>query len=85
MGQLVNNDASLEIAIAVRVRSVPEVHSASTVLPVWGGHEVGIVEPGSVLSVCNNCVAFLATTTEVMLLEVSGNFVKAITGNQKPR
>ena len=83
MGQLVNNDTALEIPIAVRVRGVPEVHSAPTVLPVWGGHEVGIVVSGSVLSICNHCIPFLATTTEVMLLEVAGNFVKAITGNHK--
>ena len=79
-----NNDAGLEIAIAVRVRGVPEVHSAPAVLPVWGGHEVGIVVSGSVLSVCDNGISFLATTTKVMLLEVAGNFVKAITGKNKP-
>ena len=84
MGQLVNNDAGLKIAVAVRVRGVPEVHSAPTVLPVWGGHEVGIIVSGSVLSVCNDCIPFFATTTKVMLLEVTGNFVKTITGNQNP-
>jgi hypothetical protein len=79
MRQLVDNDASLEIAIAVRVRRLPDVHPAPTVLSVWWGHKVCVIEPGSVLGICNDGVSFRSTTSKVMLLEVAGKFVEAIT------
>ena len=80
MRQLVNNDASLEIAVTVRVRRLPEVHPAPAVLPVWWGHKVCVVEPGSVLGICNDAVSFRSTTSKVMLLEVARKFVEAIAG-----
>ncbi len=79
MRQLVNNDASLQIAIAVRVRRLPQVHPAPTVLPVWWGHEIRVIESGTILGICNDGVVLLATTSKVMLLEVTGDFVEAIT------
>jgi len=66
-----NDDASFEITIPVRNGSVPQVHAHATVLTIWGGHEVGIVEAGAILSVGNDSVVLSTTTTEVVLLEVS--------------
>lgn len=48
------------------------------ILSVRGGHEVRIVEPTSVLCVCNNGVTFFAPSLEVELLEVAGNFGKTV-------
>jgi hypothetical protein len=79
MRQFVNNDPGLQIAIPVRVRRLPQVHPAPTVLSIWRGHEVRVIVSGTVLGICDDGVAFLATTPKVMLLEVAGDFVKAIT------
>ena len=79
MRQLVNDDASLQIAITVRVRCLPQVHPAPTILPIWRCHEVCVVKSRSVLGICDDCVPLLSTTSEVMLLEVAGNFVETIT------
>ena len=76
--QLVDDDASLEIAVAVRVRSVPEVHPAATVLAVGRRHEVGIVVTRAVLRVRDDGVVLLPTTTEVVLLEVTRDLVEAV-------
>lgn len=83
MGQLVNNDTSLEVAVAVRVRGIPQVHPAPAVLPIWRGHEVRIIVPGPVLGVCDNGIAFRATTSEVVLLEVARDFIKAVAEHRK--
>jgi hypothetical protein len=85
MRQLMDDNTGLEIAIAVRVRGVPQVHPAPTVLPVRGSHEVGIIVSGSVLSVRDDCIPFLTSTSKVVLLEVASDFVKAITGCHKPQ
>jgi hypothetical protein len=79
MRQLVNDDASLQIAIAVRVRRLPQVHPAPTVLPIWWCHEVCVVKSRSILGICDDCVPFLSTTSKVMLLEVAGDFIETIT------
>jgi hypothetical protein len=79
MRQLVNNNTSLQIAIAVRIRRIPQVHPAPTVLPVWWGHEVCVIESGTVLGICDDGIVLLATASKVMLLEVAGDFIKAIT------
>lgn len=49
------------------------------ILSVRWGHEVCIVEPASILRICNHSVAFFTTSLEVELLEVTSNFIEAIT------
>ena len=71
MGKLVDNDTSLQVTIPVGGSGVPEVHPAATVLAVRWGHEVGIVESAAVLSIGNDTIIFLATSTKVVLLEVT--------------
>ena len=71
VGKLVDNDAGLQVTIPVRGSSVPDVHPAATVLTVRWGHEVGIVEPAAILSIGNDTVIFLATSAEIVLLEVA--------------
>jgi hypothetical protein len=39
MGELVDNDTSLKVAVTVRVRCVPEIHPAATVLTIRRGPE----------------------------------------------
>lgn len=80
MGQLVDNDAGFEVTIAVWVCSVPYVHPAPTVLPVWRGHEIRVIKSRTVLGICDNGVALLATASKVVLLEVAGDLIKAVTG-----
>ncbi len=80
MGQLVNDDASFKIAVAVWVCSVPYVHPTPTVLPVWRSHEIRVVKSRTVLGICDNGVTLLAPASEVVLLEVAGDLVKAVTG-----
>ena len=79
MRQFVNNDPGLQIPIPVRVRRLPQVHPAPTILPIWWGHEVCVIISGTVLGICDDSVALLATTSKVMLLEVARDFVKPIT------
>lgn len=79
VGQLVNDDTGFKIAIAVRVCSAPQVHPAPTVLPVWRGHEIRVVKSRTVLGICDNGVTLRATASKVVLLEVAGDLVKAVT------
>jgi hypothetical protein len=79
VGQLVDNNACLKITITVRRGGVPEIHSATAVLAIRWCHEVGVVVSGTVLCVGNDSVAIATTTTKVVLLEVTRDFVKAIT------
>lgn len=48
------------------------------ILSVRRGHEVRIVEPTSVLCVCNYTVAFFTPSLEVELLEVTSYFGEAV-------
>ena len=74
-----DNNTGLQVTIPERVGRVPEVHPAATVLTVGWGHEVGVVESATVLSIGNDTIIFLATPTEVVLLEVTRRLVKSIT------
>ena len=78
MAQLMDNDTGLEITVAVGVGGVPEVHPATTVLTVRWGHEVCVVVTTAVLSIGNHTVILLATTTEVVLLEVARFLIETI-------
>jgi len=79
VAQLVDDDTSLKITISVRSSGVPQVHSAASILTIRWCHEVSVVVPATVLSVGNDGVILLSTTTEVVLLEITGNFVEAVT------
>lgn len=78
MGQFMNDNACFEISISVRCRSVPQIHAATTILTIGWSHKVGIVVTAAVLSIRNDGIILSTTTTEVVLLEVAGDFVKAI-------
>jgi hypothetical protein len=79
VGKLVDNDASLQVTIPVRISSVPEEHPAATVLTVRWGHEVGIVVSTAILSIGNDTVIFLTTSAEVVLLEVARWLIESVT------
>jgi hypothetical protein len=78
MGQLMDDDAGFKVAIAIWVRSVPKVHPAPSVLPVRRGHEIRVIEPRTILGICDNGITLLAASSEVVLLEVAGHLVKAV-------
>lgn len=73
-----DDDTSLEVPIAVRVRGVPKVHPAAAVLTIGRRHEVRVVVPATVLRVRNDGIVLLPTTTKVVLLEVAGNLGEAV-------
>jgi hypothetical protein len=73
-----NYDAGLQIAVAVWDGRVPDVHSAFTILSIRRCHEIGIVEPRTVLRVSDDSVVLPASTSKVVLLEISRNFIKSI-------
>lgn len=73
-----NNDTSLQVAIAVGIGSIPKVHTAAAVLTIRRCHEVGIVEPGTILGIGDNSVVLRTSTTEIVLLEVTCDFVESI-------
>jgi len=79
VGKFVDNDASLQVTIPVRVSAIPEVHPAATILTVGWGHEVGVVESTAVLSIGNDTIVFLTTSAEVMLLEVTRWLIESVT------
>jgi hypothetical protein len=78
VAQLVDDDARLEVAVSVRERRVPEVHAHAAVLPVGWGHEVRVVVSRTVLRIGNDGVVPLTTASEVVLLEVTRDFVEAV-------
>ena len=63
VGQLVDDDASFEVPIAVRVRSVPKVHPAAAVLTIGRRHEVRVVVARAVLRVSELCCWKLPATS----------------------
>ena len=77
--ELMNDDASFQVTIAVWVGRVPEVHPAPAVLTVRRGHKVGVVVSAAVLGVGNHGIVLLTTSAEVVLLEVPRHFVEAVT------
>ena len=79
VGKLVDNDASLQVTVPVRGCGVPDVHPAATVLAIWWGHKVGIVESATILRVCDDCVVLLTASAKVVLLEVTGHLIKPVT------
>ena len=79
MGKLVDNNASLQIAIPVWGCGVPDVHSAATVHTIGRCHEVGIVVSAAILSIGNDSVVLLTASAEVMLLEVACWLIKPVT------
>jgi hypothetical protein len=78
VAQLVDDDASLEVAVSVRQSRVPEVHAHASILTVRWGHEVGIVESRAILGIGDDGVVTLAATSKVVLLEVPRDFVEAV-------
>ena len=78
VAELVNNDASFEIAVSVGSSRVPEEHAHLAVPAVGGSHKVGIVHAGAVLRIGNHRVILLATAAKVVLLEVARDLVKAV-------
>jgi hypothetical protein len=72
----VDYNSSLQVTIAVQVRSVLEVHAATTILAIRRGHEVGIVVGTFILNISDNCVA---VATVVVLLEITSFLVESIT------
>jgi len=82
VSKLVDDNASFEVTISVRSSSVPDVHAATTILSVRGSSKVGVVVSAAVLCVGDDSVTFLASLSEVVLLEVSGLLVKAISVQQ---
>jgi hypothetical protein len=83
VSQLVNDDAGFKIAVTVWDCSVPEVHPAATVLTVWRGHEVRVVKSRTVLGICDDGITLLAAASKVVLLEVTGDLIKAVSGLNK--
>jgi hypothetical protein len=79
VGKLVDNDASLQVTIPVRISGVPEEHPAATVLTVRWGHEVGIVVTTAILSIGNNTIIFLTTSAKVVLLEIARWLIESVT------
>ena len=78
MAQLVNDNTSLKVSISERCGYIPKIHSATTILTIRRSHEVGVVVPATVLSVSNDGVILGTSATEVVLLEVASDLVKAI-------
>jgi len=76
----VDNDAGLQVAIPVRSGSIPNVHPTTTVLTIRWGHEVGVIVTAAILSISNDSIIFLATSAEVVLLEVTRLLIKTVTG-----
>ena len=56
VGVLVNDDSSVERRVALRSRSVPDVHAHARHLAIGWGGEVGIVGAAAILGVENNLV-----------------------------
>ena len=68
---------TLEVAIAVGRRRVPDVHAHAPVLAIRRGRKVGIVGPAAVLGVGDDGVVTFATLAKVGLLEVASELVEA--------
>ena len=73
-----NDNPRFEIAVTIRSRGVPQIHPAASVLAIGWRHEVGVVEPAAVLRVRDHGIVARAPTPEVVLLEVAGDLVEAV-------
>lgn len=71
VGVLVDNDTSIEATVTLRGRSIPEVHSHTSILTISGGGKVGVVGATSVLGVEDDLIIALTTLVVVVDLEVS--------------
>ena len=78
MRHFMNDDASLQIPISVRRGAVPEVHPYFPVLAIRRRHEIRVVISASVLCVRDDCVVLPSATAEIVLLEVTGDFVEPV-------
>jgi hypothetical protein len=74
---LVNDNTGFEAGVAVRRRPVPDVHAHARLLAIRRSGEVGVVGSRAVLSVQDDIVGALATSTVVVDLEVAGGLVEA--------
>ena len=81
MAVLVNNDTGFQVTIAVWQGGVPKIHAHATIRAIGWGHEVGVVVARTVLRVGDDSVVLGATTTEVVLLEVTRDLVEAVAGS----
>jgi hypothetical protein len=59
-----------------------EVRTHPTILPVRWCHEVSVVKPGAILSISDDGVILSTTTSKVVLLEISSDFIKAISAKK---
>lgn len=73
-----DNDTGLQVAISVGIGSIPEIHTAAAILTIRRCHEIGIVEPGTILCIGDDSVVLRASTAEIVLLEVACDFIESI-------
>lgn len=78
MAVLVEHDAGIEIAVAIRVRAGPDEHLHARPLTVWGRAEVRVVGAGAVLGLGAHGIVADAAAPVVVDLEVAAGFVEAV-------
>lgn len=77
MGVLVDDNTSVETAVALGCAVGPEVHSHTAGLTVSGSSEVGVVSAASILSVEDDKIVSYTTLSIVVGLEVTSLLGKA--------
>jgi len=80
MTKFVYHNARFEITIPVWHCRIPQIHAHAPVLPVGWRHKVRVVEPRPILRVRNDSVVLEPAAPKVILLEVAGDFVEAVSG-----
>jgi hypothetical protein len=83
MRQLVNHDTRLEVAIAVRIGRVPDVHPTPARLTVGRRHEIRIVVARTVLRVGDHRVVLFTPPSEIVRLKVARHLVKAVSREKR--
>ncbi len=72
------DNASVEVAVATRIALVPEVHLHSGPFTVGRSAKVGVVDRAAVLCLGKHVVATEATVAIVVFLEISTRLVEAV-------
>ena len=78
MTVLVNNDAIIEVTVAVRISQIPQVHLHTRIEAVRWRSEIRIVDATAVLRLGKNRIISRTTPAVIVLLEVTAGLVETV-------
>src|SRR2546423_9846610 len=74
MGVFMEHHLGVQIAIAMGIRAVENVHLNATGKAVKGRSEISVIESAAVLGVCLHGLGAAPTASEIIVLGIAGGF-----------